>query len=84
MIVFGKPEGGSVSQSLIIFYVTPSDSLSLAGAFHCSLRRCYMCLFEIVICACWMDKVAHRVYITSKEITPLDPEFKYHYAMDLL
>ena len=82
-MVLGKPEDYLFLRASSFLYDASSDSLiPLSGAFHCSLRRCYVCLWGNLF-AWWKDTVALHYYITQiKKLAKL-PEFKYHYELDL-
>ena len=79
MIIHGKPEVGSVSQSSIIFasriirFTFPCGCISELTAWTLCI-----CLWKFAVFAWWMDTVAHRVYITQKESLTNLFDFKYH------
>jgi hypothetical protein len=85
-IVLPKHGVVSVSQSPIFFaycifgftcrLFSRISELTTAMLYVLPIRNC-------IICAWWMDTVAHRVYITSQILSPQYLEFKYHYGVDL-
>ena len=76
-MVPGKPEDYLFLRASSFLYGASSDSLiPLSGAFHCSLRRCYVCLWGNLF-AWWKDAVALHYYITQIKIAGNVLEFKY-------
>jgi hypothetical protein len=82
-MVPGKPEDYLFLRASSFLYGASSDSLiPLSGAFHCSLRRCYVCLGGNLF-AWWKDAVALHYYITQIKKAACLIGFKYHYELDL-
>jgi len=82
-MVSGKPEDYLFLRASSFLYGASSDSLiPLSGAFHCSLRRCYVCLWGNLF-AWWKDAVALHYYITQIKKLGYVLGFKYHYELDL-
>jgi hypothetical protein len=82
-MVPGGPEDYLFLRASSFLYVTSSDSLiPLSGAFHCSLRRCYIACVEICF-AWWKDAVALHYYITQIKKLVYLIGFKYQYELDL-
>ena len=83
IIVSNRPEDYLFLRASSFLYGASSDSLiPLSGAFHCSLRRCYVCLWEICLPG-GRIRLPFDYYITQIKMLVNLFGFKYGYALDI-